>query len=284
MNYPLLYLEHLSQRDVELLARTAGTGNSALKQRLLERPEDLDELLSSRSLFEAIFDPSRELLEPGASTFLAFGVLVNRSASDLQDASYVSEWSGPGKRLPVFDVEPLRQFFEDGERRYFLIEFLNSFNTVASGSFVVRTNSGTRRRRFSELDPVRLAEMVELLPPLERAGGYRRLGDVALFLSGVLPDHTARHPLPVAQRERLARSAAIGPTEALVEDVGMRFLETAGAGWYRRAVDEAEAAVGSGPSFLRVVADRFTDARRILNYLADRYLFPRELGLTGPQG
>lgn len=282
MNYPQLYLEHLSQRDIELLARTAGIGSSALKQRMLDCPDDFEELLSSRRLFEVIFEPSRELLDPGASTFLAFGVLVNRSASDLQDASYVSEWSGPGKRLPIFDVEPLRQFFEDGARRYFLIEFLNSFNTVASGSFVVRTSNGIRRRRFNELDPVRLAEMVEQLPPAERAGGYRRLGDVALFLSGVLPDHTARHPLPVAQRERLARSAAIGPTEALVEDEGMRFLETAGAGWYRRAVDEAEAVVGTGPSFLRVVADRFTEARRILNYVTDRYLFRRELGFSGP--
>jgi hypothetical protein len=63
----------------------------------------------------------------------------------------------------------------------------------------------------------------------------------------------------------------------------MRFLETAGAGWYRRAVDEAEAAVGTGPSFLRVVADRFSDARRILNYVADRYLFSRELGFSGPR-
>ncbi len=282
MNYPLLYLEHLSQRDIELLARTAGIGNSALKERMLEDPEAFDELLASRTLFDAIFDPSQELLDPGASSFLAFGALVGRAACDLHDVSYVSEWSGPGKRLPVFDVEPLRQFFEDGVRRYFLIEFLNSFNTVASGSFVVKTRDGYRRRRFNELDPLRLAEMVELLPPAERAGGYRRLGDVALFLSGVLPDHTARHPFPVADREQLARSAAIGPTEALVEDEGMRFLETAGAGWYRRAVDEAEAMVGNGPSFLRVVADKFSDARRILNYLADRYLFPRELGLIAP--
>jgi hypothetical protein len=283
LNYPLLYLEHLSQRDIELLARVAGIENSALKQRMLESPESLDRLLASTPLFDAVFDPSREMLDPHVSTFLAFGVLVNRSASDLQDARYVSEWSGPGKRLPVFDVEPLRQFFEDGDRRYFLIEFLNSFSTVASGSFAVKTNRGMRRRRFSELDPVRLAEVVELLPPAERAGGYRRLGDVALFLSGVFPDHTARHPLPVAHREQLARSAAIGPTEALVEDAGMRFLETAGAGWYRRAVDEAEAVVGTGPSFLRVVADRFSDARRILNYVADRYLFSRELGFSGPR-
>jgi hypothetical protein len=88
----------------------------------------------------------------------------------------------------------------------------------------------------------------------------------------------------VSQRERLARSAAIGPTDALIEGDGVGFLERAGAGWYRRAVEEAEAVVGNGPSFLRDVADRFADARRILNYLADRYLYRRDIGLIRPGG
>ncbi|HEX2404802.1 MAG TPA: hypothetical protein VHM29_08870 [Acidimicrobiia bacterium] len=284
MNYPLLYLEHLSQRDFELLAQTAETGGAALKQRMLERPEVIDELLASRRLFDMIFDNTRDLAKPGASSFLSFAALVNRSASDLHDASYVSEWAAPGKRLPVFDVEPLRHFLDDGARRYFLIEFLNSFTSVASGSFVVQTRDGIRRKRFSELDPVALAEMVELLPPAERPGGYRRLGDVALFLSGVLPDHTARHPYTPAQREWLAQSAVLGPVEALAEDQALHFIEAAGAAWYRRSVDESNGRVSTGPTFLRTVADRFSDARRILNYLADRYLFRHELGLVGDPG
>lgn len=284
MNYPLLYLEHLSPRDVELLARTAGLDAPELKRLMLERPEVIDQLLASRSLFDTVFDPSHDLLDPGASTFLAFGVLVNRSASDLQSTSHVSEWSAPGKRLPVFDVEPLRGFLDDGLRRYFLIEFLNSFTTVASGSYLVRTRHGYRRRRFSELDLIRLAEMVDLLPPAERPGGYRRLGDVALFLSGVFPDHAASHPLPAAQRERLARSAAIRPIDAIAEYGGLRFLDAAGAGWYHRAAEEAEVEVGNGSTFLRVVAERFGEARRILNFMADRYLFGRRLGLVGDSG
>ncbi len=284
MNYPLLYLEHLSQRDIEMLARTAGLDVLALHRLLTEDPAAIDDLLASPGLFDSIFHPDRETLDPGTSTFLAFAVIVNRSANDLREASHVAEWSGPGKRLPVFDVEPMRGFVDDGLRRYFLAEFLESFTRVASGSYLVKSGGGYRRRRFSELDPLQLAELVEQLPAMERPGGYRRLGDVALFLSGVVPDHTAQHPFPVAQRERLARSAAIGPTRALVDDEGLGFLESAGAGWYRKSVDEAEDVAGAGPTFLRDVADRFSDARRILNYLADRYLFRRELGLAGNSG
>jgi hypothetical protein len=284
MTNPLLYMEHLSDSDIDVLARVAGTRSSLLKQRMHERPEVIDEVLASRRLYDEVFDPSHDLFDPRVSTFLAFAVVVNRSASDLQHTSYVPEWSGPGKRLPVFDVEPLREFISDGERRYFLIEFLNSFTTVASGSYVIRTRNGYKRRRFSELDPVRLSELVDQLPPTERAGGYRRLGDVALVLSGVFPDHVASHPLEPAQRERLSRSAAITSAEALGSAGEIDFMEAAGAGWYRRAVDAAAATVGAGPEILRSVAERFTQARRILNYVSDRFLYGSEQGLMRPTG
>jgi hypothetical protein len=281
LNYPLLQFEHLSRSDIELLARVSELPEEAVRARLARDPGWLDQALASPGLFEAIFGESDDF-GPIVTPFLAFGALVHHAGDDLGRASHLLEWSGPGKRLPVFDVGPLRDYLDDGGRRFFLIEHLASFTKVASGTFWVRTRRGYARRRFSEVDPVRLADLVEQLPTEQRPGGYRRLGDVALFLSGVFPDHTARHPLPVAQRERLARSAAVRPTDALVEGDGIGFLEKTGAGWYRRAVEEAEALVGNGPSFLRDVADRFADARRILNYLADRYLFRRDIGLVRP--
>jgi hypothetical protein len=284
MNYPLLYIEHLSQQDIRVLAETAGLGSSELERLLRDRPGAIDELLALPALYDTIFEAQHETLDRGVSTFLAFGALVNRSARDLQAMSHVAEWSGPGKRLPVFDVEPMRAFLEDGLRRFFLIEFLNSFTSVASGSYMVKTRTGFQRRRFNELDLGRMAEMVELLPPIERAGGYRRLGDIALFLSGVFPDHAATHPLPPTQRELVASSAAIKAVDALIEDSGLRFLDTAGAGWYRRAADETEQTNQNGSGFLRVLSDRFSEARRILNYMADRYLFHRQLGWLGGPG
>jgi hypothetical protein len=61
-------------------------------------------------------------------------------------------------------------------------------------------------------------------------------------------------------------------------------MEAAGAGWYRRAVDAAAATVGAGPEILRSVAERFTQARRILNYVSDRFLYGSEQGLMRPTG
>lgn len=281
MSYQLLYLEHLSDQDVELLADAAGADSGAVRARLRERPEVVDELLASPDLFEQVFETPDPDLRVRLTPFLAFGILVNRVAHDLADMNYAYEWAGPGQRLPVFDVDSMRQFMDDGSRRLFLIEFLASFTKVASGRMWVRTRRGYRSRRFSELDPVRMSEYVESLPVAQRPAGYRRLGDVALFLSGIFPDHTARHPLPPLHRQRLVHSAGLEPTVAL-SGSDLDLHEALGEAWYRRATEEATALVGAAPLSLRYVADNFAAARRILNYLADRYLHHYQTGLSRP--
>lgn len=286
LNYPLLYVEHLSEGDLDLLDRATahGGGRETLRERLGADPDLVDAILADPGLFETVFDEHAVDLEVGVTPLLTFGVLVHRSMSDLRDAAHVMEWTAPGRRLPVFDVDTLRAFLDDGTRRFFVVELLASFTKIASGSMWVRTRHGMRRRRYSELDMARLAEKVEQLPASDRPAGYRRLGDVALFLAGVFPDHTASHPPRPMERERVARSAGIPVTDVLSEPGDLGFHELAGAGSYRRAVETAASLVGRGPEFLLDIADRFHEARRVLNYLADRYLHRRDSGLMRPAG
>lgn len=281
MSYQLLYLEHLSDQDVGLLAEVAGDEAATIRARLRERPQMVDDLLAEPELFHRVFESPEQNLRFHPTPFLAFGILVSQVVRDLEDMNYAYEWAGPGQRLPVFDVGSMRDFIGDGDGRLFLIEFMASFTKIASGRMWVRTRRGYRSRRFSELDPVRLSEYVESLPVAQRPAGYRRLGDVALFLSGVFPDHTARHPIPPVHRERLTRSAGLDPKAAL-NATDLDFHEALGEAWYRRAAEEATALVGGAPHSLRYVADNFRPARRILNYLADRYLHHYEAGLSRP--
>ena len=209
------------------------------------------------------------------SPFLTFAVAVHRTAERLAGASYVEEWIGPRRRVPVFAVDPLRQLLADPRRRFFFVELLASYTRVVSGTTWTATRRGWRRRRFSELDPLQLAEMLETAPPAELPGVLRRLGDLALFLTGVFPDHTATTSLGRPSAEsRLLRSAGVEPKRVEPGSLdGFQLLELLGARWYALAVQRSPAPTAS-VTVLDAIAHQFTDARRILNVVTDTYLFP----------
>jgi hypothetical protein len=273
------YLEHLSDADLALLATAAGLPAERLRVDLAV----VEPLLEDPRTFEAVFGaPGRADPLLQASPFLVFALAIQRGAEDLRSAAFVGEWAGPRKRLPVFDAASLRDFLAAPARRLFLAELLASYVHVASGSVLVQTRRGWRRQRFSELDPVRLAALLDVVPADERVGIYRRLGDLALFLTGVFPDHTATRTFAPVYAERLLRHAGLEGAEArqagsMAEPAlgsgGVALLERLGRRWYRLAYQSAP--VRTAP--LRVmdeVAERFGQARRILNLVTDSYLFP----------
>ena len=245
----------------------------------------LEEVLAGRSLAVALGSPDAEAVVFGAaagldprqvaSPFLTFAVAVHRTAERLVTASYVEEWIGPRHRVPVFAVEPLRRLLADPRQRFFFVELLASYTHVVSGSTWTPTRRGWRRRRFSELDPVQLAELLDSVPVAEQPGVLRRLGDLALFLTGVFPDHTATTPLGrMAAERRLLASAGVDPGRA---DPAARepfpLLEALGARWYALAVQRS-AAPSASMQAVATIAEHFADARRILNVVTDQYLFP----------
>ena len=160
-------------------------------------------------------------------------------------------------------------------RRLFLAELLASFTRVASGRYRTRVGGRMRTRRFSELDPVRLAGLLEAVPPAERPGVYRRLGDVTLFLTGVFPDYATAHALGPVNAARLLRAAQLPASQQdrLADSPAIEFWEHLGARWYRAARDLAPVATAR-ITVVGEVADRFRQARRVLNHVADQYLFP----------
>jgi hypothetical protein len=283
-HYHLRFVESLTGHDLEMLAaiEQAPSDSDALRAHLVRDPETIEVLLADPSLYESIYETPETGMIAGLSPLLAFAVLVHRTMRDLRAAAYVPEWIGAGERLPVFDAASIREFIDAADRRYLIADFLGSFTTVSSGSMWVRTERGYRKRRFSELDPVALAEMVGSLPLAQRSGGYRRLGEVSLFLTGVFPDHTARHPLSPMHQARLARLSGVEMEEAGDLDY-VHFLERVGRAWYDRAATDPLLPTGIR-EVLSDMATNFTQARRFLNYLTDRYLHRVETGLMNPVG
>jgi hypothetical protein len=259
------------------------TGPAVDASSLRGDPEALLRLLEHPGTFRAVLaDPGStgpgEAVPP--SPFLVFAVAVQRAAAELASAAHVPERTGPRQRVPLFDAPALRDFLAAPARRLFLAELLASFTRVASGRYRARVGGRMRTRRFSELDPVRLAGLLEAVPQAERPGVYRRLGDVTLFLTGVFPDYATAHALGPVNAARLLRAAQLpaaqlppAQQDRLAGPPGIEFWEHLGARWYRAARDLAPVATAR-LTVVGEVADRFRQARRVLNHVTDQYLFP----------
>jgi hypothetical protein len=262
------YLERLTESDLRLL--------SSVRPGISLTPDRVVAVLADDALFEAVFTAVRRH-QPGrpfllASPFLTFAVAVHRTASELQGSSYVPEWTGPRQRLPVFDGGVLAAFLAEPWHALFLAELLASYAHVTSGSYWTRTRRGWRRHRWSELDPARLAGLLEVVPEAERSGVYRRLGDLALFLTGVFPDHTALRGIsPIEVPRLLAAAGAARDAEVATSFVDL--LSWLGVRWYRRGVHTAVLPTAE-TGLIAGIAEQFADARRVLTVISDRYLFP----------
>ena len=288
------YAAHLTDNDLTLLVSAAGAPApggppgavpvlpaDADAGWLRRDPAALPDLLGDPRVFDAVFRwaeagaPPRPGQAVPVSPFLTFAVAVHRSATELASMGHVTERTGPRQRIPLFDAPALREFLGSPARKLFLAELLASFTRVASGRYRVRGGSGRpRTRRFSELDPVRLAGLLDGVPDAERPGVYRRLGDVSLFLAGVFPDYATLYGVGPAGVARLLRAAQVpaAEQERLATVPAIELLEQLGARWYRAACGLAPVRTAR----LDVVADvagRFQQARRVLNHIADRYLF-----------
>lgn len=196
------------------------------------------------------------------SPFDVFRDLLDRTAETLERAPYVEEWLGPKQRLPVFDVGVIRDFASAPANRDRLALLLASYVRIASGSIWQRSGGRWRRRRYSELNPLDLAEM----------GAIGRLGDLALFLSGVFPEYVATHPLSPREVAGLARFLGRSPGELARASEPFWIMDWVGRTAYPR-VGEA------------VLAANFRVARRFLNVLTGQHLYPiRQSWFQTPPG
>lgn len=283
MNSGTAYLQHLTEADLSLLggAVDAPPADDASAY-LRSHPELVEEALGSPAAFELVLgaEGDDELLLH-ASPFLVFAVAVHRTVDELGHTTFVEERITPRMRVPVFDAGQLREFGVDPARRYFMVEHLTSYTRVMSGPVWTQRRGRWRRQRFSELDAARLAATLDAVPESDRPGIYRRLGDLALFLTGVFPDHSATRAVHPIELERLLRSLPVAggqaPTLADIEQLaGERgaagLLEWLGPRWYRAAAERTPV-TGLG-RVLDDLATRFDQARRFLNHVTDRYLFP----------
>ena len=179
------------------------------------------------------------------SPFLVFAAAIHRIAADVAVTGYAPERTGPRLRVPVFDGPQLSDYLSRPGHRLYLAELLASFARSSSGVIVTRTARGTHRRRWNDLDLGRLAMLLAALPEQDRPPVLRRLGDLAMFLSGVFPAAIERALAGRLEPARLARTTGLpAPPDRGLPPAEL--FEWFGAGWYRLAASRLAGSAAAG--------------------------------------
>jgi hypothetical protein len=221
-----------------------------LLEPMLEDPKLVERLVREQEVFVRV------------SPYLMFGVLLRRVRRHLEGQSFVFERDARGKRIPVFEAPQAVQLLGDPTMREYMTEMLCSFVRTNTGLLYWKERGAWRKRKFSDLDMDDMIALCHLVEPSFKPRLYKRIADIALFLTGIYPDHTSffvRRPRSQAARRR---------TVPDYEREGRRF--------YALAAREVEP---PWPAFVfEGLAEKFTLAREALNTLNDCYLKPLRAG------
>lgn len=250
----------LSETDLRFVVETVATRRRDY-DRILEivrdKPDLVEPMLDDPRLAQRLFNEEETLAR--VSPYLLFAVLLRRVRADLQERGFVLEVDERGKRIPVFQSEPVRRLLMEPAVYEYLVEMLCSFVRTQTAVVYWRDARGWHKRKISDFsidDMVALCEWVdaEFRPRL-----YRRIGDIALFMSGVYADSmgvVVRRPRSFTRSERTLSD-----------------YETEGKRFYALAARQPDPPWTS--ALFQTLAEQFTLARQALTTLSDTYLKSR---------
>ncbi len=265
-------IDGFGDEDLGALATVVGFDLEDLRQQVRRQPWRIHEFLSDPATAEAVLDGDVGNVA-AATPMLFFGVLVHQAAEELTAADWVSEWSGPKSRLPVFDVESIVEFTRRPVRLLYLTRLLVSFVGPAKLPVPVPVDP---------LDLGALVDWLEAVEPADRPAMLGRLADVALYLAGVCADRIGSRPLSAIEAGKLGGSVGLESSEmlGLIDpgsiSPGLDALEALGSAWYSAA---AVLPSCETPAMAMDFARHIRPARRFLNHITDRYL-SQSVGLT----
>ncbi len=217
-----------------------------LLELMLEDPKLAERLLSGQDAFVHV------------SPYLLFAVLLRRIRRDLEGQSFVVDRDARGRPIPVFEARRAVELLKDPSTREYLTEMLCSFVRTNTGMLYWKEHGGWHKRKISDMDMDDMIALCTLAEPAFKPRLYRRIADIALFLTGIYPDHA---PLPGGRRRSQASRRRTVPD---YEREGRRF--------YTLAARQPEPPWTA--SLFEGLAEEFTLAREALTALSDRYLKP----------
>jgi hypothetical protein len=248
---------HLSESDLRFLVETVATNRRDYDHivNLIRDKEDLLEpMLDDPKLTERLFRDEEALVR--VTPHMLFSVLLRRLRRELEKEAYVLDVDTKGKRIPVFEGPAVAEMLSDKQTRDYLAEMLSSFARTNSGVIYWKERGTWHKRRFSDIDLDDMVELARIIDPEMRPALYKRIADIALFLSGIFPEHAAHSS---GSRKNMFSAKH---TLKDYEQAGKRFYHVAA-----RETDQTQ-----WKPVLGTLAEKFSLARLALNSLSDRYV------------
>lgn len=246
----------LSEPDLRFLVETVATNrrdHDRIVDLIRDKEDLLEPMLEDPKLADRFFRDEEALVR--VSPYLLFSVLLCRLRKELEKEAYILDVDTTGKRIPVFEGPAVTELLSDRLARDYLAEMLSSFVRTNSGNIYWKEHGAWHKRRFSDIDIEDMIELARIIGPEMRPGLYKRIADIALFVSGIFPQHTvlfAAHRKTRFPAKRMLND---------YEETGKRFYSVAAL-----EIDQAH-----WKPVLGMLAKRFTLARLALNSLSERY-------------
>ena len=248
---------HLNESDLHFLVETVATDrrdHDHIVNLVRDKDDLLEPMLQDPKLSRRLFEEEQNLVR--VSPYFLFTVLLLHVRQDLKETGYILEVDFKGKRIPVFEAQAVTDLIAQPVIRDYLAEMLASFTRTNSGVMYWSERGAWYKRRFSDLDIDDMVDLARIIDPELRPALYKRIADIALFLSGVFPDH-----LTVFAASHQSRFA----TKRTLKD-----HERQGSRFYRIAAQETDQS--RWRPAMETLAEKFILARWALNTLGDRYL------------
>ncbi len=247
----------LTESDLKFVVETVATrrrDHDHIIGLVRDKDDLLEPMLEDPKLAERLMNDLEILIR--ISPYLMFTVLLRRVRRDLEGRPFVLERDTSGKRIPVFEAAQAGELLGDPPMREYLTEMLCSFVRTNVAVLYRQEGRGWQKRKFSDLDMDDMMALCQLVESQLKPRFYKRIADIALFLTGIYPDHASSF----VRRPR-SQDWRLGPE-----------YEREGRHFYALAARETEP---SGPvSVFAKLAEQFTLARGALNTLSDHYLKP----------
>jgi hypothetical protein len=248
---------HFSESDLRFLVETIATKRRDYDHivNLVRGKEDLLEpMLDDPKLTERLFRDQEALVR--VTPYMLFSVLLRQLRRELKTEAYVLDLDTDGKRIPIFEGSAVAEMLSNRPTLDYLAAMLSSFTRTNSGIIYWKERNAWHKRRFSDLDLDDMVELARIIDPEMRPALFQRIADIALFLSGIFPEHSAHFAGP--------RKSMFSARRTLkdYEQAGKRFYTVAA-----RETDQTH-----WKPVLGTLAERFSLARLALNSLSDRYV------------